>query len=123
MKISSFSRIDKGDYSDAPEWFLRFADHLNPILDEIVRALQGRLTLDENHNCVYKEVELADSTELEISQEVKGNVVEVSVASSEYFGEFQFTWRKFTEERIGVRIKWVVAPATAQKVTLRILGD
>jgi hypothetical protein len=123
MKISNFPRIDRGDFSEAPDWMGGFIERLNPILEEVINALQGNIFLEHNMNGVYRTVEVVDDTEYEIQTGIRGQPVEVSLAHSENYEYARICWKRATEDRIRFKVKFDTAPSGAVNVTLRIVGS
>jgi hypothetical protein len=122
MKISNFPRINRGDFSGAPDWFNQFVERLNPILEEVIDCLQGNVHLPHNMNGVYRTVEVKDDTEYEIQTGIRGSVIEVSIAYSAYYEYPRLIWKRAVEDKIRFKVKFDVAPSSAVEVTLRILG-
>lgn len=123
MKISSFPRLNKQDFREAPEWFSKFLDSVNPILDQVTTALQGRLTLGENHNSALKKVRLYHEVEYSFDHGLEGTIEDISVAHSDLYDFSRLTWRDLGAGRVAVKISWESAPSLGYDVKLRITGN
>lgn len=60
MKIPNFARLVNEDFEDL-EWFPQLAYILNRPLETLTKALQGKLTFEDNFHCVVREVRLDGS--------------------------------------------------------------
>lgn len=60
MKIPNFSRLVSEDFEDL-EWFPQLAYILNRPLEILTKALQGKLTFEDNFHCVVRELRLDGS--------------------------------------------------------------
>ena len=122
MKIDSFPRLNPDDFPDLPEPVRQVLEALNPILEQIIDALQGKLTADENSNARYISVEAADDTEYEITTGIDGIARNVSIASTDYFDYPLLAWENVSNESVRFKVKWATAPSTDPNITLKVEG-
>jgi hypothetical protein len=125
MKISNLQRFDRGDYVEAPAWFHRFLETLNPILDEAISALK-QLTIDENFNGIYKTVEVLDLQDYEIKTGINGKAKNVVIAGMNFYSTATLCWENISKDSIRFRVIFdplAPAPSAPVKVTLQIIGE
>lgn len=123
MKLTSFPRFNAGDYQDSPDWFRRFLETLNPLMDEIVTGLQGKLTVEDNLGGVYKQLEVLDDTEVEIKTDLTFKPNEVVLVWTSHESYAKLTWQPIGNESIRFKVKWDSAPSGKATVMLRIQGE
>lgn len=123
MKIDSFPRLNPDDFGDAPEFFRQFLDALNPILEQVIEALQGNLAFGENFNGIYRTVLVEDGVDMEIRHGLKGSARDVQCVATGRYSPWRIAWENRDKETIKFRVTWDSPPAERTQVLLRILGD
>jgi hypothetical protein len=75
MKLGLIRRISKEDLGkEPPGWVDGLLSALNPFIDQVVVALQGRLNFEDNFASRVASYDLTHDTELEINPQVPGRV-------------------------------------------------
>jgi len=70
MKIDTYFKLQRESFPDVPEAFEGVFDHINRWLEQLVSALQHKLTFEDNFNGVVKELTVKDNTPTDF--QVKG---------------------------------------------------
>jgi hypothetical protein len=126
MKLGLLKRIDRADLAksgEVPGWVDALLETLNPFIEKVGLALQGRLTLPDNF--LGKEIytDFTHNTELEINPFNAGqNTLRAKGVILMSTGEVFVTawkWRQKDNGNIAVTIQF--SGATTAKVRLHIL--
>lgn len=87
MKVQSYVKLQRENFPGVPEEFEGVFDHLNKTLEELVSALQGKLSFDDNFNCEIKEFTVRDNTPIRVKVRVRGKprgVILLDRSTSDY---------------------------------------
>lgn len=63
MKLGSLKRVMMSDVPGAEPWFQTFLNHYNPFATQVTQALGQQITIADNTNCAFMDVELFHGVE------------------------------------------------------------
>ncbi len=126
MNISTYTPVKAGDLGTVPkdaQWVDSVLESRDSQLEDLSRALQGRLSPDENLNAEYRDVSVLHNTEFLLTlQKVRGACKGVLLLGSDLYDFALVAWRQIDTSEILVKISFSTAPADHVGVRLLVMG-
>ncbi len=122
MKITTVRRINKEDLAksgDVPKWIDSLISPLNDFLEQVTSALRNRLTFEDNFQCSFKTIKLANGVEQEVSTNSKLRVQGLLLIDGGEEIVVGSGFRRLTNGNIGLTVNF--SSATEAEVTFIIL--
>ena len=124
MKVQAFRRLQKEDFKDAPEWWARASDVLNKQIEQLTRAVTGRLSFIDNIDSEIKSLEVEHDVDIEIGlQKLKRAPIGVAVLFSHFNANYSLYWEPVSDSKVSVRVKWDIDPTVPVGVRLLMIGS
>lgn len=122
MKIASLKRLNPEDYPDIPEPFHPLMANLNDILEEVIIALQGKLSFADNLAAEIRTIKATHAVETSLGlQRIKGTIVAAFVKPL-LFDTFRYAIGMLRPGVVRFKILFDSAPTTEQDVLLILVG-
>ena len=127
MKVPIYRPPQREEIPTLPkglEWTDQLLAARDKALKEHTRALQSRLSFEDNFNAEVRELSLKDDTEVDVHlKTLKGPPLGVLLIQSALYDYAHVAWEHADVDKITVKVKWDSSPTGFVDVTLLILGS
>ena len=124
MKVQAFRRLQREDFKDAPEWWARASDVLNKQIEQLTRAVTGRLSFIDNIDSEIRSLEVEHDVDIEIGlQKLKLAPIGIAILFSEFNSNYSLYWEPLSDSKVSVRVKWDTDPTVPVGVRLLMIGS
>jgi hypothetical protein len=119
MKVQTFRLIQRGDYPEAPDWFLRVAETINKQLEQLTNLAQKNITAAENTNSEERDLEIANDVPFEVTlNQLKGKPTKARLVWANLFDYPHLAWEVISETKVRAKVRFDSEPANRVRVKI-----
>ena len=124
MRIPNFKRPRREDMPDADDTlFKKIVEPISDQVEELTRAMQRRLSPQDNFDMEVRELDLTDGVQLEITlRQLRGIPLGALFLESDVADGATLAMERVSRERVKLRADWPSGPSGAQRTKVLIVG-